>query len=260
MTRHLPFLSAIILASIPLSWPASALARPDGDPWPASILVAQMGDRLARSDAPSADPAGLPWDNGLNVTDRFDLANRKIWTREQGIGPVDVTLSAGRAFNGALHSDTPYAIDHWTLKFLGASASWPILPGVALVMEWEYARMARRLSVLEVTPHRLATGIARVGGGLSLGKDARLMLDYMSVARSRRQDDLTRMAEALGGAPATGHGPQLSFTWGSGSRSGQADWRFSLASLQRPMRDLGLAADGEMRHDARALLSFNLHL
>lgn len=261
MSGHAPFLSAIAVGWLGLTWPVSAVAGTDLVPRADNVLMAQLEARLADKDLPASKrPPGLTLGNGLRAEDRFDLANRKVRSKTLGIGPVELALTAGRAANFAQRYDMPYAVDRWTLKFVGASASLSLLSGVDFVLDAEYARMARRLSVLEVTPHRLATGMARLGGGFSFGENARLMLDYISVARSRHQDDLTRMAEALGGAPVTGRGPELSFALGSGTESGQGNWRFSLASLQRPMNDLGLAADGDIRTDARAMLSFTLHL
>lgn len=262
MARHAPFLSAMVLGSIGLLWPVLAMARPDRDPRSVSLLIARMAPSFERRASSSSRrlPLAMTLRNDLNATDRFDLANMKVRSVAQSVGPVELALTAGRAINLDQRYDMPYGVDHWTLKFIGATASLPLLSDVAFVIDGQYARMARRLSVLEVTPHRLATGIARLGGGLSFGQNAALMLDYVSVARSRRQDDLARMAEALGGAPATGHGPELSFTLGQGRDRGQSNWRLSLASMQRPMRDIGLAADGDIRNDARAMLSFTLHL
>ncbi|WP_176593723.1 hypothetical protein [Sphingobium sp. EM0848] len=227
----------------------------------ASLLLARMGEKLGTYNMRSGRrlSAGLDWHAGLRDLDRFDLANTKFHSAQTDLGPVELSLSGGRAANFEQRYALPLTVDRWALKFLGASATLPLAPSIAFVLDAQYARMARRLSVLEVTPHRLATTMAQFGGGFTFGNDSSLFLDYLSVKRSSGQNELTRLAEALGGAPATGHGPELSFSHGSGTAAGQSNWRLTLASLRRPMRDLGLAADNDIRSDARATLNFTLH-
>lgn len=203
--------------------------------------------------------AVFPFSSSLTEIDRLDLASVRSRTAMLSAGPVDIQLSAHRAANVAQRADLPFGIDKWSVKGMGVTAEIPVGPTVSLRVSGDYARMTRRLQVVQVNPYRLGTTLVRAGLALDFVGGERLGLDYVNVSRSSSHDTLTRLAETVGGAPLTGHGPELSFATTTGKGRGGTDWRLSLASMQRPERDLGLSDSTAMRHDARATMNFSLH-
>eukprot|EP00456_Euglypha_rotunda_P010677 TRINITY_DN1272_c0_g1_i1.p1 TRINITY_DN1272_c0_g1~~TRINITY_DN1272_c0_g1_i1.p1 ORF type:complete len:154 (-),score=30.23 TRINITY_DN1272_c0_g1_i1:243-704(-) len=150
--------------------------------------------------------------------------------------------------------------DRWSSKDIGFSAILPLKSSVGFAIGGDYTRMTRRLRVMEVNPRRLSTHMARIGIALDFADERRLSLDYLSVARSSRHDDLTRLAETLGGAPLTGHGPELALSSMSSAERGGMDWRLAFSAMQRPTADLGLIDPANMRSDMRAIASLRFHL
>jgi hypothetical protein len=242
--------------------PALALTHPiDTDMKITSLLIARAETRLTQSRALDRRPTSrFPFSSTISTMDRFDLASVRTRSARATLGSVDVMLSANRAANIARREDVPFDVDRWTLKGIGLSAELPLGSDMTLSIGGDYARMTRRLKVVEVNARRLGTSLAKIGMGLGFADRSRLALDYVSVSRSSSHNDLTRLAETVGGAPLTGHGPELSFTTHSGGGSGGISWKFSLASMQRPTRDLGYVGGTDSRSDARAMVGFSLHL
>jgi hypothetical protein len=235
--------------------PTAAIARAPGyDPrltrlMPSGVAAQRGADR------------SFDFESSLTATDRFDLASVRSRSSTLSIGSVDLKFSAKRAANIARRAeDLPFGVDRWAIKSAAVSAQVLLSDEVALAIGGEYARMTRRLQIIEVNPHRLGTRMARAGVALTRNRNQRLALDYVSVARSSGHDNITRLAETVGGAPLTGHGPELSFTASTGYKRGDMGVRFSVASMRRPDRDLGLTDSLGTHNDARAMLNLSMRL
>lgn len=241
------------------SCPAPALAETAGQPSQMTDLLMASAARLKRT-APRPERSATfaaPFAGVVTPMDQFNLAQTRSRTMALAIGPVDLRFSASRAYHGG---DDAIGTDRWSMKGVGAAALIPLIGSLGLIIGGDFARMSRRLQIVDVNPHRLSTRMARVGMALAFGDDSRISLDYLSIARSAWQDDLTRLAETIGGAPLTGHGPELAFACSNQTGRRSIDWRFSLDAMQRPAIDLGLAGQMGPRTDARALASLRFHL
>lgn len=244
--------------------PAPVLARP-ADPYPLPVnrvIVADTAARLTRTTpAPRTRPAEpAAFAGSLSTTDRFDLASVRSRAANLALGAATLTLSANRAANLAQRQAMPWSVDRWAMKGVGARLSAPLLPDVGVALDGEYARMVRRLDIVNLNPHRLATSMAKAGAALEFGEGGRLALDYVSVARSSGHSALTRFAEAIGGAPLTGHGAELSLAASRVPALGNGTWSLSFSAMRRPARDLGLADGPAMLNDAGARMGFSLPL
>ncbi|CAN5242893.1 hypothetical protein BH10PSE12_BH10PSE12_04100 [soil metagenome] len=202
-------------------------------------------------ESPMANVAGLAGRSGAEGIIRK--------TAMAAVGPFTLAVSADRSKSLKSWTYQPSGMNRRPLRGMGATVGIGLSDDIMLVAEGAYARMKRHLSVVDEMPVRLSTKIARVGLGLLFTDTGRLALDYVSVGRSARRDSYIRMAETFGGAPMTGHGPELSFQTTGGQTAGWTQWRFSLASMSRPERDYGFDSSA-MRHDARAMTSFALKL
>lgn len=251
MTKATERLALVGLIVVMAALPANASAR-----------AARHDPRLIRLSTARLSPVQStmvhPFTTSLTATDRFDLANVQFRTSTLAAGPVDIRLSATKAANVAQRADQPYGIDKWSLKGVGITAALPI-GAATLSIGGDYAWMTRRLQVVQINPYRLGTTMAKAGLALDFQGSRRVELDYVSIARSSRHDALTRLAETVGGAPLTGNGPELSFTSTTGEGRGGAALRLSLASMQRPERDLSLADSSAVRHDTRAMMRLSVH-
>lgn len=239
--------------------PAPVFAETLGQP-------SRMADLLVASAATLTQTAprfesmaylALSFAGVITLMDRFNLAQARSRTMALAIGSVDLHFSASRDYHGG---DDAIGTDRWSMKGVGAAAQIPLTASLDLIIGGDFARMSRRRQIVDVNPHRLSTRMARAGMALAFGDDSRISLDYLSIARSARQDDLTRLTETIGGAPLTGHGPELAFARNSQTGRGSVDWRVSLGAMQRPGIDLGLADQMDLRTDARALASLCFHL
>lgn len=242
--------------------PATAMAQAAGPPMRMTDLLVASAARLTRMEAPpSSETSQLsPFLAMFSPADRFDLAHVRSRTSQLSIGSVELLLSANRTTNGADRASRGLDTDRWSTKGIGLSAAIPLTSDFGLIIGGDYARMSRRLQIVDVTARRLSTRMARVGMALAFGSESRLSLDYLSVSRSLRHDDLTRLAETIGGAPLTGYGPELAFGTASSGKRGGMDWRFSLGAMQRPAADLGLVDQAALHTDRRALASLRFHL
>jgi hypothetical protein len=243
---------------------------------PLAFMVMLPATAMARGSwhdprLPHLTPSGVAAQGGvdrsftfgsaLTAADRFDLASVRTRSSILSIGSVDLKFSANRAANIARRAeDLPFGVDRWAIKGAGVTAEVPLSDDVALAVGGEYARMTRRLQIVEVNPHRLGTTMAKAGVMLKFNGNQRFALDYVSIARSSGHDNVTRLAETMGGAPLTGRGPELSFTSSTSEKRGAMGVRFSLASMRRPDRDLGLADSTGTHSDARAMLGLSMRL
>lgn len=253
---------AIIIMAMAAFYPATPMAQVAGPPIRMTDLLVASAARLTRTTAPperEATPT-LPFSNMFSPADRSDLAHVRSSTSRLSIGSAELSLSANRATNGIDIGSRGLDADRWSTKGIGLSAAIPLMYDLALIIGGDYARMSRRLQIVDVNPRRLSTRMARVGMALAFGGESRLSLDYLSVARSSRHDDLTRLAETIGGAPLTGHGLELAFAPTASATRGGMDWRFSLAAMQRPVADLGLVDQTTFHSDQRAMASLRFHL
>ncbi|ETI65330.1 hypothetical protein C100_02730 [Sphingobium sp. C100] len=244
------------------TWVAPAQAdtptdAPERAVW--KIRAAMTDTGLANLRAVSTAQRLTPLATILSSSDRRGLAEVAHRFTSVTTGPVDFTLSADRARNGPRGKDLPLGMDRWSLRNVGLDARIGLWDQLTLVAAADYGRMKRRLDVMDVTPRRLSTTMARVGMALLFGDGPRLSLDYLSVSRPSQQGGIVRLAQALGGAPLTGHGPELSLRSRQGDTRGGLGWRISLSSTMRPEKDLGLESDA-MRHDMRATSGFSLKL
>ncbi|MBA4089840.1 MAG: hypothetical protein C0494_04490 [Sphingobium sp.] len=254
-------IAAIFLATA-ACYPVTAMAQAAGPPMRMTDLLVASAARLARTAAPPAPEARPqpPYATMLSLADRFDLAQVRSRVSRLSVGALELSLSATRATNGADQGSRGLDSDRWSTKGIGLSAAIPLVSDLGLIIGANYARMSRRLQIVDVNPRRLATRMARVGMALAFGDESRLSLDYLSVARSARHDDLTRLAEMIGGAPLTGHGLELAFATAASATTGGIDWRLSLGAMQRPAADLGLVDQTALHTDRRAMASLRFHL
>lgn len=235
----------------------SSAEAPERAVW--KIRAAMTNDGLANLQAVSTAQRDTPLATILSSSDRRGLAEVAHRSTSVTTGPVDFTLSADHARNGLRGKDLPLGMDRWSLRNMGLDVRFGLWDQLTLVAAADYGRMKRRLDVMEVTPRRLSTTMARVGMALLFGDGPRLSLDYLSVSRSSQQMGIVRLAQTLGGAPLTGHGPELSLQSRQEDARGSLGWRISLGSMIRPEKDLGLESDA-MRHDMRATAGFSLKL
>lgn len=204
-------------------------------------------------------PMESPMANVAGLAGRSGAADVMRKTAVAAIGPFTLAVSADRTKSLKTWTNQPAGLNRWSLRGIRTSVGFGLSDDIMLVAEGAYARMKRRLSVVDEMPVRLSTKIARVGLGLLFGESSRLSLDYMSVGRSARRDGYIRLSETLGGAPMTGQGPELSFQTDGGQTRGSTQWRFSLASMSRPERDFGFDSSATL-HDTRAMAGFALKL
>lgn len=261
MTRNHRPLAKMILATA-ACYPVTAMAQWSGPPMRMTDLLVASAARLTRTAAPPdrAPTRAMPFSNMFSPADRFDLAHVRSRSTRLAIGSMDLLLSANRATSDIERASQGLNVDRWSTRGVGLSAAIPLAPDLGLIIGGDYARMTRRLQIIDVNPRRLATRMARVGMALAFGGESRLSLDYLSVARSSRHDDLTRLAETVGGAPLTGHGPELAFARTSSAMRGAINWRLALGAMQRPTADLGLLDQTGIRTDMRAMASLSFHL
>lgn len=254
-------IATMILATTAL-YPATAMAQATRSPMRMTDLLVASAARLTHTTAPQDHGTTMPppFSTLFSSTDRFALAHGRSRTTHMSMGAIELSLSANRATNGADRASGGLDTDRWSTKGIGLSAAIPLMSDLALIIGGDYARMSRRLQIVDVNPRRLSTRMARVGMALAFDGESRLSLDYLSVARSSRQDDLTRLAETIGGAPLTGHGLELAFATTSAATRGGMDWRFSLGAMQRPAADLGLFDQTALHSDRRAMASLRFHL
>ena len=253
-------IAKIILATAAF-YPATPMAQVARPIRMTDLLVASAA-RLTRTTAPPMHEATptLPLSNMFSPADRFDLAHVRSRTGRLSIGSAELSLSANRAKIGIESGSHGLNTDRWSTKGVGLSAAIPLMSDLGLIIGGDYARMSRRLQILDVNPHRLSTRMARAGVALVFGGESRLSLDYLSVARSSRHDELTRLAETIGGAPLTGNGLELALASPSFATRRGMDWRCSLGAMQRPAADLGLADQTALHSDRRAVASLRFHL
>ncbi|MFD1103852.1 hypothetical protein [Sphingobium olei] len=243
-------------------YPAMVMAQAVEPPTQISDLLVASAARLARTDArPNrSSTETLPFSTMFSPPDHFDRAAVRSRVTNLSIGVIALSLSASRATNGADRWNRGPDAVHWSTKGFGLSANIPLSSDFGLVIGGDYARMSRRLHIVDLVPRRLSTRMARVGTALAFGNESRLSLNYLSIARTSHHDDLTRLTEMIGGAPLTGHGLELAFATAASSMRGGMDWRFSLGAMQRPSPYLGLFDQTALHSDRRAMASLRFHL
>jgi hypothetical protein len=160
----------------------SAIARPpEQQMWTLQATLGSSASNLVDIRKPVQSPlaniAGLAGRSGVDGIFRC--------TAVADIGAFSLAVSADRTKSVKSQLFQPMGLNRWSLRGMGVSAAVGLSEDITLVAEGAYARMKRRLSVVDDVPMRLSTKIARVGLGLVFGESNRLLLDYVRWAGRR---------------------------------------------------------------------------